>query len=110
MRSDISNMSLFTFMLSVEGIVRVPSKDLGEKEHAIAAVAIVAGLGAGFVVMGPLSSSIGFIPTLVAPAVIGSIPCILVALVPRVRGRPRSARSTQNGAGSVLASGRLCAI
>ena len=40
----------------------------------------------GWVVMGPLSSSIGFTPTLVAAAALGSIPCVLVALVPRVRG------------------------
>jgi MFS family permease len=44
----------------------------------------------GFVVMGPLSSSIGFTPTLVAAAAIGSIPCVLVALVPRVRGVHRT--------------------
>jgi MFS family permease len=43
----------------------------------------------GFVVMGPLSSSLGFTPTLVAAAAIGSIPCVLVALVPRVRGVQR---------------------
>lgn len=39
----------------------------------------------GWVVMGPLSSAIGFTPTMVAAAALGSIPCILVALVPRVR-------------------------
>jgi MFS family permease len=39
----------------------------------------------GWLVMGPLSASIGFTPTLVAAAAIGSIPCALVALVPRVR-------------------------
>ncbi len=44
----------------------------------------------GFVVMGPLSSSIGFTPTLVAAAALGSIPCLLVALVPRVRGVHRT--------------------
>jgi MFS family permease len=40
----------------------------------------------GWVAMGPLSSSIGLTPTLVAAAALGSIPCILVALVPQVRG------------------------
>ena len=44
----------------------------------------------GFVVMGPLSSSIGFTQTLVAAAAIGSIPCVLVALAPRVRGVHRT--------------------
>jgi hypothetical protein len=39
----------------------------------------------GFVVMGPLSSSIGSTATLAAAAALGSIPCVLVALVPRVR-------------------------
>jgi hypothetical protein len=40
---------------------------------------------AGWVVMGPLSSSIGFTPTLIAVAALASIPCVLAALVPRVR-------------------------
>jgi MFS family permease len=44
----------------------------------------------GWVVAGPLSSSIGFTPTLVAAAALGSIPCVLVALVPRVRGVRRT--------------------
>jgi MFS family permease len=44
----------------------------------------------GWVVMGPLSSSIGFTATLVAAAVLGAIPCVLVALVPRVRGVHRT--------------------
>ncbi len=39
----------------------------------------------GWLVTGPLSSSIGFTPTLAAAAGLGSIPCVLVALVPRVR-------------------------
>jgi MFS family permease len=39
----------------------------------------------GWIVMGPLSSAIGFTPALVAAAALASIPCILVALVPRVR-------------------------
>jgi hypothetical protein len=39
----------------------------------------------GWLAMGPLSSSIGFTPTLAAAAGLGSIPCVLVALVPRVR-------------------------
>jgi MFS family permease len=40
----------------------------------------------GWLVMGPLSSSIGLTPTLVAAAALGSIPCLLVALAPQVRG------------------------
>jgi MFS family permease len=40
----------------------------------------------GWLVMGPLSASIGLTPTLVAAAALGSVPCILVALVPQVRG------------------------
>jgi MFS family permease len=40
---------------------------------------------AGWLVMGPLSSLIGFTSTLVAAAALGSVPCVLVALVPRVR-------------------------
>jgi hypothetical protein len=46
---------------------------------------------AGWLVMGPLSSSIGFTPTLIAAAALASIPCALVALVPRVRGVRRTA-------------------
>ena len=44
----------------------------------------------GYVVVGPLSSSVGLAPTLVAAAALGSIPCLLVALVPRVRGVHRT--------------------
>jgi hypothetical protein len=44
----------------------------------------------GWLVMGPLSSSIGFTPTLIAAAVLGSIPCVLVALMPPVRGVHRT--------------------
>jgi hypothetical protein len=44
----------------------------------------------GWVVTGSLSSSIGFTPTLVSAAALGSIPCVLVALVPRVRGVHRT--------------------
>jgi hypothetical protein len=44
----------------------------------------------GWLVMGPLSSSIGFTATLVAAAALGAIPCVLVALVPRVRGVHRT--------------------
>lgn len=44
----------------------------------------------GWLVMGPLSASIGLTPTLVAAAALGSIPCILVALVPQVRGVRRT--------------------
>jgi MFS family permease len=40
----------------------------------------------GWLVMGPLSASIGLTRTLVAAAALGSVPCILVALVPQVRG------------------------
>jgi hypothetical protein len=50
----------------------------------------------GFVVMGPLSSSIGNTATLAAAAALGSIPCVLVALVPRVR------RVRQTPAGEIL--------
>lgn len=45
----------------------------------------------GWVLMGPLSSSIGFTPTLVAAAALASIPCVLVALVPGVRSVRRTA-------------------
>ena len=44
----------------------------------------------GWLVMGPLSSSIGCTPTLVSAAALGSIPCVLVALVPQVRGVHRT--------------------
>jgi MFS family permease len=44
----------------------------------------------GWVVMGPLSSSIGLLPTLVAAAALGSVPCVLVVLAPRVRGVRRT--------------------
>jgi hypothetical protein len=44
----------------------------------------------GWVVMGPLSSSVGSTATLVAAAALGAIPCVLVALVPRVRGVHRT--------------------
>jgi MFS family permease len=44
----------------------------------------------GWVVMGPLASSIGFTATLVAAAALGAIPCVLVALVPRVKGVHRT--------------------
>jgi MFS family permease len=40
----------------------------------------------GWMAMGPLSSSIGFTPTLVAAAALGSIPCVVIALLPQVRG------------------------
>ena len=45
---------------------------------------------AGWLVMGPLSSSIGFAATLASAAAIGSIPCVLVALVPQVRRAHRT--------------------
>jgi MFS family permease len=44
----------------------------------------------GWLVMGPLSSSIGFTPTLVAAAALGGIPCVLVTLVPRVQAVRRT--------------------
>ena len=44
----------------------------------------------GWVVTGPLSSSIGFTATLIAAAAVGAIPCVLVALVPGVRGVRRT--------------------
>jgi MFS family permease len=44
----------------------------------------------GWLVVGPLSSSTGFTATLVAAAALGAIPCVLVALVPRVRGVHRT--------------------
>jgi MFS family permease len=44
----------------------------------------------GWLVTGPLSSSIGFTPTLVAAAALGGIPCVLVTLVPRVRAVRRT--------------------
>jgi hypothetical protein len=44
----------------------------------------------GWLVMGPLSASIGFTPTLAAAAALGSIPCVVVALVPRVRAVQRT--------------------
>ena len=47
-------------------------------------------LPVGWLVMGPLSSSVGFTPTLVAAAALGSIPCVLVAFVPQVKGVHRT--------------------
>jgi hypothetical protein len=44
----------------------------------------------GYVVVGPLSSSAGFTPTLVAAAAFAAIPCALVVLVPGVRGVHRT--------------------
>jgi len=44
----------------------------------------------GWLVMGPLSSSIGFTPTLVTAAALGGIPCVLVTLVPRVQAVRRT--------------------
>ena len=44
----------------------------------------------GWLVMGPLSASIGFTPTLVAAAALGSVPCVVVALAPRVRAVHRT--------------------
>jgi MFS family permease len=44
----------------------------------------------GWVVIGPLSSSIGFTTTLVGVAALASVPGLLVALVPRVRAVQRT--------------------
>lgn len=44
----------------------------------------------GWLVMGPLSASIGFTPTLVAAAALGSVPCVVVALAPSVRAVHRT--------------------
>jgi len=40
----------------------------------------------GFVVAGPLASSIGFTATLVGAAVVGGVPTALTLLVPGIRG------------------------
>ena len=45
----------------------------------------------GWLVMGPLSSSFGNTATLAAAAALGAVPCVLVALVPRVRAVRRTA-------------------
>jgi MFS family permease len=45
----------------------------------------------GYAVAGPLSSSIGFAPTLVGAAIVISVPCALVVLVPGIRGVRRTA-------------------
>jgi hypothetical protein len=44
----------------------------------------------GYAVVGPLSSSVGFAPTLVAAAIVVSVPCALVVLVPGIRGVQRT--------------------
>ena len=44
----------------------------------------------GWVTMGPLSSSIGFTPTLAAAAALGSIPCVIVMILPQVTGVRRT--------------------
>jgi MFS family permease len=44
----------------------------------------------GFVVAGPLSESIGFTSTLVGGAILASVPCILVTLLPGIRGVHRT--------------------
>jgi hypothetical protein len=44
----------------------------------------------GWLVMGPLSASVGLTPTLVAAAAFASVPCVMVALVPRVRAVRRT--------------------
>ena len=45
----------------------------------------------GFAVAGPLGASIGFTSTLVAAAIVLSVPCALVVLVPGIRGVHRTA-------------------
>src|ERR1700689_4096004 len=45
----------------------------------------------GFAVAGPLGASIGFTPTLVAAAIVLSVPCALGVLVPGIRGVHRTA-------------------
>jgi MFS family permease len=44
----------------------------------------------GFAIVGPLSASAGFAPTLVAAAAVASVPCALVVLVPGIRGVRRT--------------------
>ena len=44
----------------------------------------------GYAVAGPLSSSAGFTPTLVGAAIVISVPCGLVVLVPGIRGVRRA--------------------
>jgi MFS family permease len=44
----------------------------------------------GYAVAGPLSSSAGLTPTLVAAAIVISVPCALVVLVPGIRGVRRT--------------------
>ena len=45
----------------------------------------------GYAVAGPLAASIGFTSTLVAAAIVISVPCALVVLVPGIRGVHRTA-------------------
>ena len=60
----------------------------------------------GFAVAGPLGASIGFTSTLVAAAIVLSVPCALVVLVPGIRGVHRTASGEIVGpaAGPVPAS------
>lgn len=44
----------------------------------------------GYAVAGPLSSAIGFAPTLAGAAAIAAVPCALVVLVPGIRGVRRT--------------------
>jgi MFS family permease len=53
----------------------------------------------GYVVAGPLASSIGFTTTLVAAGLISAIPCSLVVLVPGIRGVHRNAAGVIVGPG-----------
>ncbi|HEY1823685.1 MAG TPA: MFS transporter [Trebonia sp.] len=54
----------------------------------------------GYLVAGPLSSSLGFTATLAGAAALGAIPCALVVLVPGVRGVRRSPAGEIAGPGS----------
>ena len=56
----------------------------------------------GFVVAGPLSSTIGYTSTLVGAGIISAIPCSLVALLPGVRGVRRNAAGEIIGPGAEL--------
>jgi len=59
----------------------------------------------GFAVAGPLGASIGFTSTLVAAAIVLSVPCALVVLVPGIRGVHRTA-SGDDDAGTQKADSR----
>jgi hypothetical protein len=58
----------------------------------------------GYAVAGPLSSSIGFAPTLVAAAIVVSVPCAVVVLVPGIRGVRRTPTGEIVGASGTAAA------